>query len=100
MNKTKISCAELLEFVPDSLLEKIEAETKINYQVKKLNGKIVFKLLLMSLLDFTRELVCNQFRMFLKQIKLYKYAIRQNLARIKFKNILSYFHREKLVLCV
>jgi len=51
MNKTKISCAELLEFVPDSLLEKIEAETKINYQVKKLNGKIVFKLLLMSLLD-------------------------------------------------
>ena len=51
MNKTKISCAELLEFVPDDLLEKIEEETKINYQVKKLNGKIMFKLLLMSLLD-------------------------------------------------
>jgi len=49
--KTKISCAELLEFVPDNLLEKMEKETKINYQVKKMSGKIVFKLLLMSLLD-------------------------------------------------
>ena len=49
--KTKITCAELLEFIPDNLLEKIEEETKVNYQVKKLNGKIMFKLLLMSLLD-------------------------------------------------
>ena len=49
--KTKITCAELLEFIPDNLLEKIEKETKVNYQVKKLNGKIIFKLLLMSLLD-------------------------------------------------
>ncbi len=51
MSKTKITCPELLEFVPDSLLEKIEKKTKVNYQVKKLNGKIMFKLLLMSLLD-------------------------------------------------
>ena len=50
-SKTKITCSELLEFVPDSLLEKIEKKTKVNYQVKKLNGKIMFKLLLMSLLD-------------------------------------------------
>lgn len=49
--KSKITCAELLEFIPDSLLEKIEKKTKVNYQVKKLNGKIMFKLLLMSLLD-------------------------------------------------
>lgn len=49
--KTKISCAKLLKFVPNDLLEKIEEETKVNYQVKKLNGKIMFKLLLMSLLD-------------------------------------------------
>ena len=49
--KTKITCAELLEFIPDDLLEKIEKKTKVNYQVKKLNGKIIFKLLLMSLLD-------------------------------------------------
>ena len=51
MSKTKITCAELLEFIPDSLLEKIEKKTKVNYQVKKLDGKIMFKLLLMSLLD-------------------------------------------------
>ena len=51
MSKTKITCAELLEFIPDDLLEKIERETKVNYQVKKMNGKIMFKLLLMSLLD-------------------------------------------------
>ena len=49
--KTKITCAELLEFIPDNLLEKIEKETKVNYQVKKMSGKIMFKLLLMSLLD-------------------------------------------------
>ena len=50
-SKTKISCAELLKFIPDDFLEKIEKKTKVNYQVKKLNGKIMFKLLLMSLLD-------------------------------------------------
>ena len=49
--KTKISCAELLEFIPDDLLEKMEKKTRVNYQVKKMNGKIMFKLLLMSLLD-------------------------------------------------
>lgn len=51
MSKTKISCAKLLEFIPDNLLEKIERETKVNYQVKKMSGKIMFKLLLMSLLN-------------------------------------------------
>ena len=49
--KTKITCVELLKFIPDNLLERIEKETKVNYQVKKLNGKILFKLLLMSILD-------------------------------------------------
>lgn len=49
--KTKITCAELLEFIPDNLLEKMEKKTRVNYQVKKMNGKIMFKLLLMSLLD-------------------------------------------------
>ena len=51
MNKTKITCSELLKFIPDSFLEKMEKKTKVNYQVKKMDGKIMFKLLLMSLLD-------------------------------------------------
>ena len=49
--KIKITCAELLEFVPDDLLKEMEKKTRVNYQVKKMNGKIMFKLLLMSLLD-------------------------------------------------
>ena len=38
-SKIKISCTELLEFVSDNLLEKIEKKTRVNYQVKKIKGR-------------------------------------------------------------
>lgn len=52
--KGKISCSELLEMIPEELLDKLEEDTKVNYQVKKLKGKIMFKLLLSSLINSER----------------------------------------------
>jgi hypothetical protein len=32
----KINVKEILEYIPNELLEKLEEETKVNYQVKKM----------------------------------------------------------------
>lgn len=42
---------EVLSLVDYSVLEQTAAETEVDYQVKKLNGDVMFKLLLMTLLD-------------------------------------------------
>jgi hypothetical protein len=42
---------QLLEYIPDSELEFLSAETKVNHQVKKLNGSVMFKLILYSMLE-------------------------------------------------
>jgi K+/H+ antiporter YhaU regulatory subunit KhtT len=42
---------ELINFISDNELAFLEAETKVNHQVKKLDGALVFKLLLFSLLE-------------------------------------------------
>jgi hypothetical protein len=52
--KTETNCAQLLEIIPDELLENLEKCTEVNHQVKKLTGKIIFKLLLFSLLNSER----------------------------------------------
>lgn len=52
--KSTISCSELLKLIPDDLIEKIEKETKVNHQVKKLTGLMMFKLILFSLLSTGR----------------------------------------------
>jgi len=52
--KTKISCNELLSYIPNDLLKNLEEETNVNIQTKKLTGGIMFKLLLFSLLNSDR----------------------------------------------
>jgi hypothetical protein len=47
----KVSAQELLKLLPEEELKYLAAETKVNYQVKKLSGEIMFKLLLFSLLE-------------------------------------------------
>ena len=49
--KSKITVAQLLQCIPDAEIEKIEEELKVNYQVKKITGKNMFKLLLMWMLE-------------------------------------------------
>lgn len=49
--KTGISCSELLEFIPEELVESLEKETRVNYQSKKISGKILLNLILFSLLS-------------------------------------------------
>lgn len=43
---------QILEIIPDEFIEEIEKETNINHQVKKMSWKVMFKLLLMWLLDW------------------------------------------------
>ena len=47
----KASVHRILRLVDDSLLKQLSARTNVDFNVKKLSGSIVFKLLLMSVLD-------------------------------------------------
>lgn len=49
--QSKVSVSKLLEYIPTDLLGNLEEETKVNYQAKKLTGKVMLKLLLLTLLD-------------------------------------------------
>jgi hypothetical protein len=42
---------QLLELIPKEHLEFLAAETKVDHQVKKLSGSVIFKLILFSMLD-------------------------------------------------
>jgi Transposase DDE domain len=50
MKKEGIRVEQLLNYLPDSDLEAIGESSKVDYQVKRLHGKTVFKLLLYGLL--------------------------------------------------
>lgn len=52
--RKKISVKTLLELFDTEVLQSLAQETNVNYKVKKLSGEVVFKLLLMSLIDSTR----------------------------------------------
>lgn len=49
---SKINVKQILEYIPDEFIESLEKETNINHQVKKMTWKVMFKLLLMWLLDW------------------------------------------------
>ena len=50
----KISAEELLNLIPDNLLDKLSKSTNVDYQVKKLFGKNIFYLLLYGFLESTK----------------------------------------------
>ncbi|AKD03764.1 hypothetical protein POKO110462_01845 [Pontibacter korlensis] len=42
---------DLLAFIPEGDLAFLAAQTQVDHQVKKLSGRVMFQLLLLSLLD-------------------------------------------------
>ncbi len=50
MNK-KVSVKSILGLIDDNLLDNLAEETGVDFNVKKLSGKVIFKLLLMTILD-------------------------------------------------
>ncbi|MBX0335632.1 hypothetical protein K3G39_20610, partial [Pontibacter sp. HSC-14F20] len=57
---------DLLAFIPDQDLSQLAAQTRVDHQVKKLSGRVMFQLLLLSLLEGGRaslrvmeELYCS-----------------------------------------
>ena len=61
--KRTVSAESLLKLIPDELLDQFAAETMVDYQVKKLKGCVLFKLLLYSILktDKISQRVIEQF---------------------------------------
>ena len=51
MTRTAIDVGTLLSYLPESLLSTLAKEEKVDYQVKKLEGSLMFKLLLYSVLS-------------------------------------------------
>jgi len=45
-----MTASELISLIPKSAFEELGAETKVDYQVKKLRGEVIFKLILFSML--------------------------------------------------
>lgn len=54
MKVKKISVIDLLQLIPEHFFDKIAEETNVDYQVKKLSGKLMFNLLLMGILQSER----------------------------------------------
>lgn len=52
--QAKINCSSLLQQLPEHLFEQLAVSTQVDYQVKKLNGRTMFNLMLMSILDSER----------------------------------------------
>ena len=49
-----MSVKELLSIVNTKMLDDVAASTDVNFQVKKLSGQVIFKLLLLAILDDTK----------------------------------------------
>lgn len=54
MNTQGIRVKALLSYLPEELLDDLAVQTGVDYQVKKLNGKLLFQLLLYGVLSTTR----------------------------------------------
>lgn len=54
MDTKGIRVNDLLNYLPDTLLDELAVETRADHQVKKLSGKFMFKLLLYGVLNTTR----------------------------------------------
>jgi hypothetical protein len=54
MSSQKVKVSDLVALIPDSYFDEIAEQTNVDYQVKKLNGKLIFNLLLMSVLQSER----------------------------------------------
>jgi hypothetical protein len=52
--RNKVTLKSLLTLVDTDILDSIAIETNVNYKSKKLSGEVIFKLLLMSILDNTK----------------------------------------------
>jgi hypothetical protein len=48
---TPIKASEVIGLVPDELLDKLASDTKVDYSVQKLHGKVIFKLFLFTFLN-------------------------------------------------
>ena len=73
MTNTFISAETLLNYFPDSLLDKLSLEHQVDYQVKKLNGKLVFKWLLYGVLS-SNELSLNVLMNIFETLEFKSYA--------------------------
>jgi len=46
-----MTAKELIGLIPEGIFEELSVETKVDAQVKKLSGEVIFKLILFSMLN-------------------------------------------------
>ncbi|MFT3748123.1 MAG: hypothetical protein QM768_07390 [Agriterribacter sp.] len=49
-----MTAKELIGLIPEEIFEELSAETKVDTQVKKLSGEVIFKLILFSMLNTSK----------------------------------------------
>jgi hypothetical protein len=82
-----MTAKSLIELIPLSLFEEIGVETNVDNQVKKLNGDIVFKLILFSMLD-TDKLSLRVMETFLSSAKFTsQLKVEGNVSNCKYNSI-------------
>ena len=54
MKQSKLMVTDLLLLIPDDFFDSIAASTKVDFQVKKFSGRLMFNLLLMGILESER----------------------------------------------
>src|ERR1700721_4612770 len=64
---------QLLQLIPEEQLSFLAAETKVNHQVKKLSGEVVFKLVLFSMFS-SQKVSLRVMETFLQSAKFKQFA--------------------------
>ncbi|OJY81012.1 MAG: hypothetical protein BGP14_07220 [Sphingobacteriales bacterium 44-15] len=49
-----MTAKEIIGLIPEGIFEELSAETKVDAQVKKLSGEVIFKLILFSMLNTSK----------------------------------------------
>jgi len=80
-----MSAKEIIGLIPDDLFEFLTLETGVDYQVKKLTGESVFKLILFSMLE-SNKLSLRVMESFLESSR-FQYFVQNNDLSVKYNSI-------------
>jgi len=80
-----MSAKEIIGLIPDDLFEFLTLETGVDYQVKKLTGESIFKLILFSMLE-SDKLSLRVMESFLESSR-FQYFVQNNKLSVKYNSI-------------
>ena len=90
-----MNAKDIIGLIPDELFDFLSLETKVDYQVKKLTGESVFKLILFSMLD-SNKLNLRVMERFLESSKFKCFVDNDDLS-VKYNSIRDRIIKAQLV---